>query len=174
MTIKQFIKLKLATQLEKHGFKFGEVRVTDPEGNSTVLYYDGDANSPSVGDDVFVEDSEGNRIPAPDGNYLTEDRVLLVEGGSVLEADDKTEGDMSKKEASKMETTDIDIEVVVSAIAEVLPDIIEESISEIKEEVESMKSEFKMMKEKAIPEQKQEGKAVKDNSGYDLSKFGLK
>ena len=44
-----------------------------------------------AGDEVFVTDSEGNRQPAPDGNYVTEDaKTIVVVDGRVKEIVDNT------------------------------------------------------------------------------------
>lgn len=57
-----------------------------------VISWDGDEDL-KAGDSVFVEDSEGNRTPAEDGDYTTEDgKVIRVSDGKVEEiVDDKAE-----------------------------------------------------------------------------------
>ena len=53
-----------------------------------VLAWDGDADL-KAGDAVFIEDAEGNRTPAADGDYTTGDgKVIVVEGGKVSEIKD--------------------------------------------------------------------------------------
>ena len=53
-----------------------------------VLAWDGDADL-KAGDAVFIEDAEGNRTPAEDGDYTTGDgKVIVVVGGKVAEIKD--------------------------------------------------------------------------------------
>lgn len=53
-----------------------------------VLFWEGDEDL-KAGDSVFVEDSEGNRNPAPDGDYVTEDgKTIVVVDGKVSEIKD--------------------------------------------------------------------------------------
>lgn len=49
-----------------------------------ILAWDGDEDL-KVGDAVFIEDAEGNRTPAEDGEYKTEDKTYVVAGGVVAE-----------------------------------------------------------------------------------------
>lgn len=82
---KDMAKLKrlkeiLAAKLQE---KFGNV--TTDKG---VLSWDGDDDL-KAGDSVYVEDSEGNRTPAADGDYKTEDnKVIVVVEGKVSEIKD--------------------------------------------------------------------------------------
>ena len=53
-----------------------------------ILYWESDADL-KEGDEVFVEDAEGNRTPAPDGDYTTSDgKVIVVVDGKVAEIKD--------------------------------------------------------------------------------------
>ncbi len=53
-----------------------------------VLAWDGDEDL-KAGDSVYVEDAEGNRTPAEDGDYKTEDgKTIVVVGGQVSEIKD--------------------------------------------------------------------------------------
>ena len=53
-----------------------------------VISWDGDEDL-KAGDSVFVEDSEGNRTPAEDGDYKTDDnKVIVVVDGKVAEIKD--------------------------------------------------------------------------------------
>lgn len=60
-----------------------------------ILAWDGDEDL-KEGDDVFVEDAEGNRTPAEDGDYRTEDgKVITVVDGkvaSITDAEAEVEG----------------------------------------------------------------------------------
>lgn len=53
-----------------------------------ILAYDGDEDI-AVGDSVYIEDAEGNRTPAEDGEYTTADnKVIVVAEGKVAEIKD--------------------------------------------------------------------------------------
>ena len=70
-------------------FKEALARVLAEFANVTtdkgILSWDGDDDL-KVGDSVFVEDAEGNRTPAEDGDYKTEDgKVIKVVDGKVSE-----------------------------------------------------------------------------------------
>ena len=53
-----------------------------------VLAWDGDEDL-KAGDSVYIEDTEGNRTPADDGDYKTEDgKTIVVVGGQVSEIRD--------------------------------------------------------------------------------------
>lgn len=77
-----------------------EVAPEEPEGENFAevntdkgsLIYEGEEDL-KAGDSVFVKDEEGNNVPAPDGDYTTEDgKVIKVVEGKVSEiVDDKAE-----------------------------------------------------------------------------------
>lgn len=72
-------KAALAKMLQEFG------NVTTDKG---VISWDGDEDL-KAGDSVYVEDSEGNRTPAPDGDYKTDDnKVIVVVEGKVSEIKD--------------------------------------------------------------------------------------
>lgn len=52
-----------------------------------VLAWDSDEEL-AVGDSVYIEDEEGNRNPVEDGEYRTEDKVIVVEKSVVTEVRD--------------------------------------------------------------------------------------
>ena len=59
--------------------------VTTDQG---IIYWESDEDL-KEGDEVFVEDAEGNRTPAPSGDYTTEDgKVVVVVEGKVAEIKD--------------------------------------------------------------------------------------
>jgi len=73
------LKETLAKMLQEFG------NVTTDRG---VLSWDGDEDL-KEGDSVYVEDTEGNRTPAEDGDYKTEDnKVIVVVDGKVAEIKD--------------------------------------------------------------------------------------
>ena len=63
------------------------------ETDKGKLEWDDESQELKEGDAVYVRDEEGNRIPAPDGDYTTEDgKVIKVAEGKVTEiVDDKAE-----------------------------------------------------------------------------------
>lgn len=76
---KKGILARLAAMLVEMG------NVTTDKG---ILAWDGDADL-KAGDAVFIEDKNGNRTPAADGEYTTgEGKVIVVAGGKVAEIRD--------------------------------------------------------------------------------------
>ena len=75
-----------------------------------ILAWDGDDDL-KVGDQVYIEDAEGNRTPAEDGDYKTDDnKTIVVVDGKVSEIKDPevdvepTEGEGAAEEASEDQT----------------------------------------------------------------------
>lgn len=67
------------------------------------LEWDNEEEDLKAGDAVYIRDEEGNRNPAPDGDYTTEDgKVIKVKDGIVTEiVDDKAEVSEEEKKVSK-------------------------------------------------------------------------
>ena len=67
------------------------------------LEWDNEDEDLKAGDAVYIRDEEGNRNPAPDGDYTTEDgKVIKVKDGIVTEiVDDKAEVSEEEKKVSK-------------------------------------------------------------------------
>ena len=67
------------------------------------LMWDDESRDLQAGDAVYVKDEEGNRIPAPDGDYTTEDgKVIKVADGKVAEiVDPKAEVAEESKESQE-------------------------------------------------------------------------
>ena len=90
-------KAALAKMLQEFG------NVTTDKG---VISWDGDEDL-KAGDSVYVEDSEGNRTPAPDGDYKTDDnKVIVVSDGKVSEIKDaeaEVESDFIETDKGKLE-----------------------------------------------------------------------
>lgn len=62
-----------------------------------ILAWDGEEDL-KAGDDVYIEDAEGNRETAPDGDYITSDaKTVVVESGKVAEIRDP-EAEVSPEE----------------------------------------------------------------------------
>jgi regulator of replication initiation timing len=81
--------------------KDAEAEVAPAEGEESEfietdkgkLEWDNEEEDLKEGDAVYVRDVEGNRVPAPDGDYTTEDgKVIKVADGKVTEiVDDRAE-----------------------------------------------------------------------------------
>lgn len=96
------LKEILAAKLQEVEQKFGNV--TTDKG---VLSWDGDDDL-KEGDSVYVMDSEGNRTPAADGDYKTEDnKVIVVVEGKVSEIKDP-EAEVSSTEGEESEFIETD------------------------------------------------------------------
>ena len=94
------LKEILAAKLQEE--KFGNV--TTDKG---VLSWDGDDDLKD-GDSVYVEDSEGNRTPAADGDYKTNDnKVIVVVDGKVSEIKD-AEAEVAPAEGEESEFIETD------------------------------------------------------------------
>ena len=70
-------------------FKAGLARLLAQFGNVAtdkgILAWEGDEDL-KAGDEVFIEDAEGNRTPAPEGDYITTDaKTIRVSDGKVAE-----------------------------------------------------------------------------------------
>ena len=93
-------KAALAKMLQEFG------NVTTDKG---ILAWDGDEDL-KAGDSVYVEDSEGNRTPAEDGDYKTVDnKVIVVADGKVVEIKDAeadVESDFLQTDKGKLEWND--------------------------------------------------------------------
>ena len=65
-----------------------DVEAREVVTDAATLIWDGEEDL-KAGDEVFVEDEEGNRTPAADGDYKTEDgKVIVVVDGKVAEIKD--------------------------------------------------------------------------------------
>lgn len=96
------LKEILAAKLQEVEQKFGNV--TTDKG---VLSWDGDDDL-KEGDSVYVMDSEGNRTPAADGDYKTDDnKVIVVVEGKVSEIKDP-EAEVSSTEGEESEFFETD------------------------------------------------------------------
>ena len=67
------------------------------------LYWEEDSEL-MVGYKVFVEDAEGNKIPAEDGEYISDENKIKVENGMVTEIEAKDAEDTVEEEKKEEET----------------------------------------------------------------------
>lgn len=115
-TMSKLSRLKAA--LAKAFAEFGNI-ITD----KGVLAWDGDDDL-KAGDSVYIEDAEGNRTPAEDGDYKTEDNKTIV-------------------------VVDGKVESITDDSAEVAPEMegeTQEEIDALKAENESLKAENESLK----------------------------
>ena len=71
-----------------------------------VLAWDGDEDL-KIGDNVFIEDADGNRNPAEDGEYKTDDnKTIVVADGAVTEIRDP-EVDVEPKDGEEQELASV-------------------------------------------------------------------
>lgn len=86
---KQYKQMKMKGLLARLAKALVEMgNITTDKG---ILAWDGEEDI-KVGDAVFIEDGEGNRTPAADGEYTTDEgKVIVVAGGSVTEIRDAAE-----------------------------------------------------------------------------------
>ena len=92
------------------------------------LYWEEDSEL-EVGYKVFVEDESGNKVPAADGEYISDENKIKVEGGVVTEIEAK-EADEVKEEVPAQEE---EKEEEMEAPAEEVKEEVKEE--EVKEEV---------------------------------------
>ena len=87
---------KIKAELAKLLIKYSVVKT-----DKAVLEYDGE--DLVAGMDVYVTDEEGNKVPAEDGEYVTEDnKTIVVKDGKVEEIVDKAaEVDAAEEEEKK-------------------------------------------------------------------------
>lgn len=64
------------------------------------LVYDGEL---AVGTEVFVEDENGEMVPAPDGTYVAESKEIVVKDGKVAEINEIPEDDKQPEEETPAE-----------------------------------------------------------------------
>ena len=125
------------------------------ETDKGKLEWDNEEEDLKAGDAVYVRDEEGNRVPAPDGDYTTEDgKVIKVSDGKVTEiVDDKAEV------APEMDETEDRIQEL------------EERIKELEEENAALKAENASLKEnlakmKKTPAAKPAHQEVKEQTKF--------
>ena len=107
--IKQTI-LSISTMSKINRFKAALAKLLAVFGNVTtdkgVLAWDGEEDL-KAGDAVYIEDQEGNREAAPDGDYITSDnKTIVVVDGKVSEIKDPEAEVAPEEPAAEEETTE--------------------------------------------------------------------
>ena len=155
--------LKLARML----MKFAEV-----ETDKGLLTYEGEL---VVGNEVFIE-KDGELIPAEDGEYVAEDKTIVVKDGKIAEIveikkeDEKptpedsvvVEGEVVENPTDntiKEDEKDVKIAELEAVIAEK-----DKEIESLKAEIEEMKTKLQMSTDKSPKEKMKEiEEAIKQN-----------
>lgn len=102
MTLKELKNGVKKLKAELSALIGGEVKCAAVKTDKAILVHD--AEELEVGIDVFVEDEEGNRTPAPDGEYVTEERTkIVVADGKVKEITEIEEGGEAETEVKAEE-----------------------------------------------------------------------
>ena len=104
---------------------FGELK---DENGAFTLRFPGD--SLQVGDKVTVVTTEGQEMPAPDGEHRLEDGTRIVTKDSVVEEIMSADGE---KEMAKEEMMDVE-----EAVAEAVADVVEEVLAPEADAMEEM------------------------------------
>ena len=129
--------LKLARML----MKFAEV-----ETDKGLLTYEGEL---VVGNEVFIE-KDGELIPAEDGEYVAEDKTIVVKDGKIAEVEIEVE-QPTPEEGVMIEGEDVE-NPTDNTIKEDEKDVkiaeLEAVIAEKDKEIESLKAEIEEMKTK--------------------------
>lgn len=127
-------RLKLAKLL----LKFAEV-----ETDKGLLTYEGEL---VVGNEVFIE-KDGELIPAEDGEYVAEDKTIVVKDGKIAEI-----VEVNKEDEQPVPIEGEDVENPTEEVVEDEKDIrikeLEGIIAEKDNEIESLKAEIEEMKTK--------------------------
>lgn len=152
------------------------VECGDVTTDKGILYWESDADL-KADDEVFVEDAEGNRVPAPDGDYTTSDgKVIVVVSGKVAEIKD-AEAEVAPEEtpAEEVEAAEetpveetpaeepteepkeddlekkvADLEKIVEVICEYLGIVKLEKTDRLQEQMSAIKSEIEALKGKPM------------------------
>ena len=104
------------------------------------LYWEEDSEL-MVGYKVFVNDADGNKVPAADGEYVSDENIIKVENGVVTEieakeADEKIEVESEAQEPAEVAESEVKMEEVVEVPTEVVdaPEVTDEVKEEDKED----------------------------------------
>ena len=149
-------RLKLAKLL----LKFAEV-----ETDKGLLTYEGEL---VVGNEVFIE-KDGELIPAEDGEYVAEDKTIVVKDGKIAEIVMKEDEQPVPIEGEDVENpTDNTIkedekEVKIAELEAVIAEK-DKEIESLKAEIEEMKTKLQMSTDKSPKEKMKEIEdAIKQN-----------
>lgn len=96
----------------------GKVELATIKTDKAVLIYDAEELTP--GANVFVEDEEGNRTPAPDGEYITEEneKIVVADGkvSEIVEIEETVEEKTKTEETAMSYVTKEEFTAMMSEI----------------------------------------------------------
>lgn len=149
----------------------------ETETDKAKLIHEGDLE---IGIEVFVEDENGELVPAADGEYATEDKVIVVSEGKVAEIKDKEAEEPQSQEQLDEETEaalaekDARIAELEAAIEAKDAEMAEKDarISELEAELEDLKSKLEESDARSAEEELKmnKQKPVKSGIKFDLFK----
>ena len=136
------------------------------------LIYEGDALAEGI--EVFIEDENGNINPAADGEYIAEDRKVIVKDGKVESIEEKEEKEPEKDPENEPENLDEKDEKIAELQAKVdeLNNVIAEKdqyIAELEAKINSKEEELS-----AVNTELSAAKAKLQESADDSAKDKLK
>lgn len=101
--------------------------VSDITTDKGVLTLEGELE---VGAEVFMVDSEGQLVPATDGEYETSDKIIVVSEGIVSEIREKNEtpAEETVETPEEMEDENPEAEVAAEEVVEEAEEVVEEAV----------------------------------------------
>lgn len=144
------MKFKQKLRLRLYGANPQSYNFDATQTKQGTLYHDG--NDVNVGDDVFIDDENGERIPAPSGRYenTNNETVYIVEAGVVVDIVSPSQENMSAEDAAEEIPPESDSDVITREEFNALRDTVMELIrtladtggnEELSEEIQTELSE---------------------------------
>lgn len=115
--------------------------MTETNTNNGILIAD---NELAVGVEVFIQDEEGNLVPANDGEYETDDTIITVEGGKVTDIKAKEPEQPITEEPVVEENAEEEPKEETEEQTE--PDEKDTEIENLKAEIETLNAENETLK----------------------------
>ena len=133
-----------------------------------IIVIDGETE---IGNDVFIYDEKGEATPAPDGEYKSENIVIVIEGGKITEVKEvkKEEEIVIKKEEPAEEPV---IEEVVEEMEETTEELhtrIAELVADVAERDEKIKELSEKLKEYEEKETKPVAEPAEEEKPVEMS-----
>lgn len=166
MTLKERIANLLAT--------FGAATTAD----GVVIAWEGDEEL-AIGNAVYVEDENGERVPAADGEYTIENRVIVVVDGKVAEirdieaepaADQEADTDTAAEEETPTADTDTDTAEPVRDLAAEL-DALTARVAELENVVSDLVSTISVAAKSHVKNARETYRAQEKETAPQADKF---
>lgn len=106
VSLESYFTLEKFNKIKNNRFNMGKIKemlkrilleFNSLSTNIADLYWEEDSEL-MVGYKVFVEDADGNKVPAADGEYISDENKITVEGGVVTEIEAKEADEAPKAE----------------------------------------------------------------------------